>query len=257
MTNLLKKIEEADLAGKGVMGQAEVPGLTAAEMQAKVEEVARFAIEKINEIIEYLGDYGVTKEDLQKLVLESGAVTRVFGRAGNVLPMEGDYTAKMVGAAEENHGAQHKAGGKDPIAAGDIGAAEKEHFHGNITKEGKIGESNGMVLMTGVGGTIEAKGKRESGFSLKPAVKQISGDITAEDGAVYIGENIENFVFSCDAEKTAVCHGFITFGTPRNIRIDKESFDFVEDPDGIAEAKAESRWEFDLLCGDLMIRERS
>ena len=33
----LKKITEADLAGKGVCGQADVPGLTAAEMQAKVE----------------------------------------------------------------------------------------------------------------------------------------------------------------------------------------------------------------------------
>ena len=37
----LRKITDSDLAGKGVMGQADVPGLTAAEMQAKVEEIVR------------------------------------------------------------------------------------------------------------------------------------------------------------------------------------------------------------------------
>ena len=37
----LKKITETDLAGKGVCGQADVPGLSAAEMQAMVEEIVR------------------------------------------------------------------------------------------------------------------------------------------------------------------------------------------------------------------------
>ena len=42
-------ITEADLKGKGVMGQPDVPGLSAAEMQAKVEEIVRsVVIPKVN-----------------------------------------------------------------------------------------------------------------------------------------------------------------------------------------------------------------
>lgn len=51
----LNKITENDLEGKGVIGQPDVPGLSAEEMQAKVEEIVRsVAIVKINEIIDYL-----------------------------------------------------------------------------------------------------------------------------------------------------------------------------------------------------------
>lgn len=49
----INKITETDLENKGVVGQAEVPGLPAAEMQYKVEEIVRdVAIPKINEVIE-------------------------------------------------------------------------------------------------------------------------------------------------------------------------------------------------------------
>ena len=55
----LNKITESDLSGKGVVGQPEVPGLSAEEMQAKVEEIVRgVAIVKINEIIDYLKENG-------------------------------------------------------------------------------------------------------------------------------------------------------------------------------------------------------
>ena len=51
----LNKITERDLEGKGVLGQPEIPGLSANEMQEKVEEIVRsVAIAKINEIIDYL-----------------------------------------------------------------------------------------------------------------------------------------------------------------------------------------------------------
>jgi tRNA pseudouridine38-40 synthase len=54
----LEKILESDLSGKGVVGQPDVPGLSAKEMQEKVEEIVRsVAIVKINEIIEYLNRY--------------------------------------------------------------------------------------------------------------------------------------------------------------------------------------------------------
>ncbi len=251
----LKRIEEADLAGKGVMGQAEVPGLSASEMQGKVEEVARFAIAKINEIIEYLAAHGATQEDLQKLLIDAGSVTSVFGRAGDVKAENGDYTAEMVGAAEEKHAAQHKANGADPITAEDIGGAAKEHSHGNITADGKIGDTNGMVLMTGLAGAIEAKAKGDCGFVLPPVRKEINGAFTAEDNTVYYGTNRSDFIFTCDENKTASCHGWITFSTPGTIRM--SGFDFIDDPDDIASAEAGSRWEFDLENGCLIIRKRS
>ena len=253
----LEKIKDSDLEGKGVIGQEDVPGLPKEEMQAKIEEIARFAIEKINEVIEYLEQNGATQDDIKNLVLNAGAVTRVFGRAGEVKAMPGDYTAEMVGAAKEKHAAQHKFGGVDEILPEEIGAAKKEHVHGNLTSDGKIGNTNGKIIMTGLGGIIEAIDRSESGFSLKPERKDASGEITAEDGKLYTGYGISNFIFSCDANKTAICHGFLTIGTPQNIGINKESFDFVEDPDEFTNAKAGSRWEFDLLCGDLIIRERS
>ena len=108
----LKKITDADLAGKGVCGQADVPGLTAAEMQAKVEEIVRsVVIPAMNQNTEKIESDYATKEELGDVVLSSGAVTSVFGRAGAVAAQSGDYTADMVGAAAKNHAARHKTGG--------------------------------------------------------------------------------------------------------------------------------------------------
>lgn len=105
------------------MGQADVPGLSAAEMQAKVEEIVRdVAITKINEIIDYLIENGATKEDLEETVLQSGAVLSVYGRVGRVTAQEGDYTAEQVGAAAEHHAGNHNADGSDPIDPAGIGA---------------------------------------------------------------------------------------------------------------------------------------
>ena len=253
----LNPVTEKDLEGKGVKAQTDVPGISGAEMREKIEEIAMFAIEKINEIIKYLEENGASKEDLQKLLIEAGAVSSVFGRAGDVKAQKGDYTAEMVGAAKEIHAEQHKANGADPISPENIGAADRTHTHGNITSDGKIGETNGMVLMTGLSGKIEAKAKNEAGFILPPEVKSISGSFTAEDNIEYTGDKITEFVFSCDEEKKAACHGFISFGNPSTISIDKDSFYHVDDPDDISSAEEGSRWEFDLLKGCLIIRKRS
>ena len=115
----VNKITDADLAGKGVQGQPDVPGLTAAEMQAKIEEIVRsVAIPKINEII----DKYVAAEKLDEVILTSGSVSSVFGRAGAVTAQTGDYTPEQVGAAAKIHGARHKKGGADPLTPEDIGA---------------------------------------------------------------------------------------------------------------------------------------
>lgn len=252
----LEKILESDLAGKGVIGQPDVPGLPPEEMQKKVEQIVReIAIPKINEVIEYIARKVATQEDLEKLLVEAGSVTSVFGRAGAVKAMAGDYSAEMVGAAEEKHAEQHGTNGSDPIFANDIGAAEKEHRHGNISSEGAIGEQNGKIVVTGLNGKLEAINKSEVGFVLPAVIKNITGAFTAENNVFYEGNGISDFIFNCDSEKLASCHGFLTFGTPGTISLN--GFDFVSDPDKILEAKAGSRWEFDLERGCLLVAKRS
>lgn len=247
----VEKITENDLLGKGVMGQPEVPGLSASEMQAAIEQITReVVIPKINEIIEQ----AASKEDLEKLLIEAGAVSSVFGRAGNVKARKGDYTAAMVGAAEEEHALRHGKGGKDRIYPVNIDAADRTHAHGGITSDGKIGDANGMVLMTGLGGVIEAKDKANSGFMLPPEKKEIEGEFTAEDNKIYFGNEIGDFIFNCDEEKTASCHGWVVFGVPGTVELN--GFDFIDD-EGIAKAESGSRWEFDLAYGCLIIRKRS
>ena len=237
----LEVIKETDLEGKGVFGQPDVPGLSTEDMQKAVEQIVReIAIPKINEVIEYIAGKVATQEDLEKLLIESGSVTSVFGRAGAIKAKKGDYSAEMVGAAEEIHAKQHFSGGKDPIKPEDIGAAKNVHIHGNITGDGKI----------------EAVAKENSGFVLPEITKEFGGNVVAEDNVVYFGDGISDFVFICDENKTARCHGWVTFGIPGTIEID-ESFYFVDDPDEIKTAEEGSRWEFDLERGCLIIRKRS
>jgi hypothetical protein len=248
--------KKEEVEEKSVVGMAEVPGLPAEEMQYRIEQLVReIAIPKINEVIEYIAGKVATQEDLEKLLIDSGSVTSVFGRAGAVVAKSGDYTPGMVGAAAKSHAKEHSSDGKDPIKAVDIGAAEKEHVHGNITADGKIGNANGMVLMTGIGGKVEAKAKADSGFVLPPEVVPVTGEFTAENDKIYFGNDISDFIFNCDSAKAADCRGFVTFGTPG--RIELKGFDFVDDSDDIKTAKAKSRWEFDLSYGCLIIRKRS
>ena len=66
----LKKITSTDLSGKGVVGMADTPNLTALELQQKVEEIVRgVVIPTLNENI----DSTVSKELLAQTVFEAGA----------------------------------------------------------------------------------------------------------------------------------------------------------------------------------------
>ena len=142
------------------MGQSDVPGLSKEDMQFAVEEIVRtVAIEKINEIIDWLAVNGATKTDLEQLVIDAGAVTTVFGRRGTIVAQKGDYTAEQVGAASNRHAATHSQDGSDPLDLEELGIAPAKHFHGNITFDGKIGNANGKVVMTGIGGVLEAVDK--------------------------------------------------------------------------------------------------
>ena len=66
----LKIITEADLVGRGVIGMADTPNLSARRMQEKVEEVVRsVVIPVMNENAQKT----VTKQDLADAVFNSGA----------------------------------------------------------------------------------------------------------------------------------------------------------------------------------------
>ncbi|MBR2639424.1 MAG: hypothetical protein IKL18_06240 [Oscillospiraceae bacterium] len=238
----LEKILESDLAGKGVLGQPDVPGLSAEKMQEKVEEIVRsVAIVKINEIIEYLLENGATKTDLEDIVLAAGAVTSVHGRRGNVVSETGDYTPEQVGAAPEKHAEQHNLGGSDPLDLSAAGISGVDHVHGNIDSEGKIGSQNGKILMTGIGGTIEAKEKEESGLVPKPILVATSGTVsmTVEDNREYEYTGVTNLVMVGAEVK---CHGFVNFGSSAP-SISVTGF-AKSGGDDVAGAKALEIWEF-------------
>lgn len=224
------------------MGQADVPGLSAAEMQAKVEEIVRtVAITKINEIIEYLIENGATKDDLADIVVAAGAVTSVHGRRGAVVGEAGDYSAEQVGAAPEIHASQHGAGGKDPIVPEEIGAAEKAHAHGNISSEGKVGTVTGKILMTGSGGIVEAKDKEETGLATKPTLISLSGSVsvTVEENREYSFSGVSSLIM---VGANVKAHGFVTFGSSAP-SVSVTGF-AKSGGDDVASAKASEIWEF-------------
>ena len=239
---VLEKILESDLEGQGVIGQPDVPELSAAEMQEKVEEIVRsVAIVKINEIIEYLIENGATKADLEDIVIAAGAVTSVHGRRGNVVGEAGDYTPEQVGAAPEKHAEQHALNGSDPIDPETAGLAAANHVHGNIGADGKIGDQSGKVLMTGTGGTIEAKEKAESGLAVKPSAVNGSGSvsITVQENYEYNYTAVTSLVMVGAAVK---CHGFVTFGSSAP-SISVSGF-AKSGGDDVAAAKKSEIWEF-------------
>lgn len=249
-TEKLGIIEEADLEGKGVRGQADVPGLSAAEMQIKIEEIVReVAISKINEIINYINENGVSKEDLEELALEAGAVSSVFGRAGHVAAAAGDYTPEMVGAAPAAHAAQHGAEGSDPVAPEDIGAAKKIHNHGNILGTGYMGapyNTEGRVLFTAKNGYIVGKEKDECGFVLEPEKDEATGAVafTFEDNHEYSLSGVTSFRPTFGEID---CFGFVTFG--ESVETPEPTGMVSSDGDDISEAAPGETWEFSCRKG--------
>lgn len=254
----VNKITEADLAGKGVQGQPDVPGLTAAEMQAKIEEIVRsVAIPKINEVI----DKYVSSETLSQVVLASGSVSSVFGRAGVVAAQTGDYTAEMVGAAAKKHAAQHKKNGTDPLSAEDIGAVPgKKTVNGKKTTY----EIDGVIKASGLdvsGGTTSVKSPvsgtdavnlayLQKNCEAKPEEKSATGAVTmtAENNKEYKFTAVTSFNFT--VAETTDCHGFVTFaGGKPAVTIKGYT---KTGGDDVTKAAAGETWEFDCLAGYIL-----
>lgn len=254
----VNKITDVDLAGKGVQGQADVPGLTAAEMQAKIEEIVRsVAIPKINEII----DGYVSSETLSQVVLASGSVSSVFGRAGAVTAQTGDYTPKMVGAAAKIHGARHKKDGADPVTPEDIGAVPgKKTVNGKKTTY----EIDGVIKASGLDvteGTTSVKSPvsgtdavnlayLQKNCEAKPEEKSATGAVTmtAENNKEYKFTAVTSFNFT--VAETTDCHGFVTFaGGKPTVTIKGYT---KTGGDDVTKAAAGETWEFDCLAGYIL-----
>lgn len=254
----VNKITDADLAGKGVRGQADVPGLTAAEMQAKIEEIVwSVAIPKINEII----DGYVSSETLSQVVLASGSVSSVFGRAGAVAAQNGDYTADMVGAAAKIHGARHKKDGADPVTPEDIGAVPgKKTVNGKKTTY----EIYGVIKASGLDvseGTTSVKSPvsgtdavnlayLQKNCEAKPEEKSATGAVTmtAENNKEYKFTAVTSFNFT--VAETTDCHGFVTFaGGKPTVTIKGYT---KTGGDDVTKAAAGETWEFDCLAGYIL-----
>jgi|GEM_PF-1270954 len=113
----LTQITPADLEGKGVLGQADVPGLSARDMQYAVEQITREVVipaananaaaqDAVNaqilrrdntDAFTPTDDYQpATKKYVDDLQFASGSVASVFGRAGNVVARAGDYNGAQV-----------------------------------------------------------------------------------------------------------------------------------------------------------------
>ena len=255
---MVNKITESDLEGRGVKGQPDIPGLTAAEMQAKVEEIVRsVVIPKINEII----DGYVSSETLSQVVLASGSVSSVFGRAGAVAAQTGDYTAEMVGAAAKKHAAQHKKNGTDPLSAEDIGAVP-----GTKTVNGEkiTYVVDGVIKASGVdtsGGTTSVKDPvrgtdavnlayLQKNYGAKPEEKSATGavTVTAENNKEYKFTAVTSLSLTVAA--TTDCHGFVTFaaGTP-TVTVSGYTRTGGDDP---TKAVGGETWEFDCLGGYIL-----
>lgn len=260
----VNKITDADLKGKGVQGQPDIPGLTAAEMQAKVEEIVRsVAIPKINEII----DGYVAVEKLDETILTSGSVSSVFGRAGAVTAQTGDYTPEQVGAAAKIHAARHKKGGADPVTPEDIGAipgaktvnGEKTTYtvEGSLKVTGDIDLSGGNAAVKDPAKGTDAVNLAylQKNFEAKPEKKTATGavTVTAENNKEYKFTAVTSL--SLTVAETTDCHGFITFadGTP-TVTVSGYTKTGGDDP---TKAAGGETWEFDCLNGYILWKKWS
>ena len=86
----MRKITEADLVGKGVVGQEDTPMLSASEMQHKVEEIARdVIIPAVNNLVDEV-ESRYTKDETDKTINEKVKEIGAGDMAKAVYDADGD-----------------------------------------------------------------------------------------------------------------------------------------------------------------------
>ena len=151
-----------------------------------------------------------------------------------------------------SHAYTHSLSGNDPIAPESIGAAEISHIHGNLTNDGKIGNTSGYVVMTGINGTIEAKSKSESGLTLAPIKVSANGEINISiaDNTDYDFTSVTSLNISGNNNSA---HGFIKFASivPTILL---SGFNAVSGDDIVSDAAANEKWEFSAEKGYIIFK---
>jgi TATA-box binding protein (TBP) (component of TFIID and TFIIIB) len=149
-------------------------------LQQKVEEIVRsVVIPKFNAN----ADLTCTKEELAGAQFTAGAVSSVFGRAGDVSAAAGDYDAAKIGytGAASGLSARNVQAAVDELASGLGGKAASAHAHGNLSSDGKLGVTAGNLVVTGAGGAVEAKGAVAAGIATLDAGSKVTPLQAASD----------------------------------------------------------------------------
>lgn len=168
-----------------------------------------------------------------------------------IAQIEAALTEALAGGIP-SHAITHAANGTDPVKPENIGAAEISHIHGNLTNDGKIGNTSGYLVMTGTNGTIEAKSKSESGLALEPVKVSANGEINISiaDNTDYDFTAVTSLNISGNNNSA---HGFIKFAsTVPTILL--SGFNAVSGDDIVSDAAANEKWEFSAEKGYIIFK---
>ena len=170
-----------------------------------------------------------------------------------IAQIEAALTEALAGGIP-SHASTHAANGTDPVKPENIGAALSSHVHGNITNDGKLGSASGYVVMTGTGGTIEAKSKANSGLEITPNKVSASGSVSVAiaDNTEYSFTDVTSLTLTGNTNEA---HGFINFGASKPT-ISVTGFSATGGDDITAAAASES-WEFSSQNGLIIFKNWS
>lgn len=199
----LKKITDADLEGKGVRGQPDVPGLTAEEMQRAVEQIVReVVIPILNGNVDEINTNYATKSDLYThptyTARASGFYKITVDGLGHVSDVSAvgktDVVSLGIAPAEHSHtkseitdfptslpasdvSAWAKAATKPAYTANEVGAISQDNLQNAINEalaQAKAsGEFDGTSVTHSWNGTV---------LSITSASGTSSADLKGADG---------------------------------------------------------------------------
>ncbi len=96
------------------------------------------------------------------------------------------------------------------------GAAAAQHYHGNLTPDGKVGSASGMIVRTGTGGAIEAGSvgdlRQEMGLGDGTGALPVANGGTGATTAAQARTNLDITPENIGAAATVHEHGNITSG---------------------------------------------
>ena len=222
----LKKITDADLEGKGVRGQPDVPGLTAEEMQRAVEQIVReVVIPILNGNVDEINTNYATKSDLYThptyTARASGFYKITVDGLGHVSDVSAvgktDVVSLGIAPAEHSHtkseitdfptslpasdvSAWAKAATKPAYTADEVGAISQDNLQNAINEalaQAKAsGEFDGTSVTHSWNGTV---------LSITSASGTSSADLKGADGYT----PVKGTDYFTEADKTEIVNAVL------------------------------------------------